>query len=121
MKHLGQLPDLPGRRLDVWVVIAAVALQDLFRVLSDLLELLVHGVEPLDQAGLVLQLGEDGLGPDDNIPDSLAGDAIVLSDLAQGQVLVVIEVIKFLLAVSEHIAIKIIEHGHAISLTFHRS
>ena len=83
MKHLGQLPDLPGRRLDVWVVIAAVALQDLFRVLGDLLELLVHGVEPLDQAGLILQIGEDGLGPDDHVPDALAGDAAVLRDLGE--------------------------------------
>ena len=47
MKHLGQLPDLPGRRLDVWVVIAAVALQDLFRVLGYLLE---EGRETLEDA-----------------------------------------------------------------------
>ena len=54
------------------------------RQLEQLLQLAMGGVEPLDQAGFVLQLGEDGLRPDDYVPDALAGDAVVFGDLAQG-------------------------------------
>ena len=77
-------------------------------------------MEAADDARLVLQLGEDGLGADDHIPDALAGDAVVLRDLGQGEILIVVEVVELLLAVGEHVAVEIIEQGHAVCLVFHR-
>ena len=111
----------PQQGLQLPVVIAGGELQRLAGILLDLLQLPVHGVEALDEAGLVLQLGEGGLGPDDDVPDALAGDVVVLRNLTQGQVLIVIEVVELLLAIGEHVAVKIEEHRHAIGLIFHSS
>ena len=75
-----------------------------------------------DEVGLVLDFRHGGLRPDNDIPHALAGDAVVFRDFGQGQVLVIVEVVELLLAVRQQIAVKIIEHGHAVCLIFdHRS
>ena len=76
------------------------------------------GFEPLDDAGLILDLLHGGLRPDDHIPDALPGDARVFRDLRQGQVLIIVEVEKFLLPVGQEFPVKIEEHGHAVCLIF---
>src|SRR5574344_683805 len=40
----------------------------------------------LDKAGLILDLGHVRLGADDDVAHALAGDAVVLGDLGEGQV-----------------------------------
>ena len=77
-------------------------------------------MEALDDPRLILQLGEDGLGPDDDVPDPLTGDAVVLRNLSQREVLVVVEVVELLLPVGEHIAVKVVKQGHAIGLIFQK-
>ena len=76
------------------------------------------GLKPLDDAGLVLDLLHGGLRPNDNIPDTLSGDARVFRDLRQREVFIVIEIEEFLLPVGEEFSVKIEEHGHAVSLIF---
>ena len=76
-------------------------------------------MKPANQAGLVLNFGEVGLRPDDDITDALAGDAVIFGDLGQREVLVVIEVVEFLLPVCEQIAVKVEEQGHTVSLILH--
>ena len=116
---LGQVQDLAGLGLQLRVVVPGAALQDGLGRSLHLLELFAHGVEPLDEAGLVLQVGEDGLRPDDHVPDPLAGDAVVLGDLGQRQVLIIVEVVELLLPGGEDVPIKIIQKGHPVCLAFH--
>ena len=96
------------------------ALQNFAGSLLDFLQLLLHGMEALDETGLVFQVGEDTLRPDDHIPHTLAGDAVIFRDLSQREVLVVVEVIKFLLALGEHIAVKVVQQSHTVCLTLQR-
>ena len=56
---------------------------------------------------------------DDHVPDTLAGDAVILRDLSQGQVLIIVQVEKFLLPRGQDLAVKIEQHRHAIGLIFH--
>ena len=116
---LGQVQDLAGLGLQLRVVIPGAAGQNGLGGALHLLKLLLHGVEALDEAGLVLQVGEDGLRPDDHVPDALAGDAVVLGDLGQGQVLIIVEVVELLLPGSENVPVKIIQKGHPVCLAFH--
>ena len=81
--------------------------------------MLAHLEEAADEARLVLHLLHGGLRPDDHVPDALAADAVVLGDLGQAQVLVVVEVEKFLLALGEEFSVKIKQHSHAVGLIFH--
>ena len=51
-----------------------------------------HGLFSGDAAGLLLEGPELPLGPGQRIMDALARDAEILGDLAEGQVLIIIEV-----------------------------
>ena len=97
----------------------AVDVLDLLGGVENGLRLLLHQHEALHKPGFVLQVGHDGLGPDDHVPDSLAGDAVILRDLGQRQILVIVQVKKFLLPRGEDLAVKIEQHRHAIGLVFH--
>ena len=73
----------------------------------------------LDKAGLILDLGHVRLGADDDVAHALAGDAVVLGDLGERQVLVVVKLVKFLLPLGEEFAVEVKEHRHAKGLIFH--
>ena len=75
-----------------------------------------HLLEAADETGLILDLLHLVLCPDDDVPDALAGDARVLRDLGEGEVVVVVEVEELLLPVGEELAVEIEEHGHAVGL-----
>ena len=47
------------------------------------------------------------------------GDAVILRDLGQGQVLVIVQVEEFLLPRGQDLAVKIEQHRHAIGLVLH--
>ena len=66
----------------------------------------------------VLDLLHGGLRPDDDVPDALPGDARVFRDLRQRQILVIVEVEKFLLPVGQEFSVKIEEHSHTVRLIF---
>ena len=55
------------------------------------------------------------------VKDALPGDARVLRDLRQGQVLVVVEVEELPLPVGQQLAVEVVEHGHAVGLVLHGS
>ena len=74
---------------------------------------------PLDEPRFVFDLGHVVLRAHDHIAHALTGDAVVLGDLGQRQVLVIVEIVEFLLAVGEKLSIKVEEHRHAKGLVFH--
>jgi hypothetical protein len=67
----------------------------------------------------ILHLGENALGPHNDVPHALAGDAIILRNFSLGRGLHCSRGRRTLLAVGEQIAIKIKEQRHPISLIFH--
>ena len=75
--------------------------------------------EALDEPRLVFDLGHVVLRAHDDVAHALAGDAVVLGDLGEGQVLVVVKLVKFLLPLGEEFAVEVKEHRHAKGLIFH--
>ena len=120
LQRLGAARDLIGQTGQLRVVILPVVDGlDLLGGVEDGLHLLLHQHKALHEAGFVLQVGHDGLGPDDHVPDALAGDAVILRDLGQGQILVIVQVEEFLLPRGQDLAVKIEQHRHAIGLVLH--
>ena len=76
-------------------------------------------LETADNVGLIFNLGHCGFGTHDYITHALTGNAVVLSDFCEGEILVVIEVVKLFLTLSEQITVKIEQQSHAVSLIFH--
>ena len=77
------------------------------------------GFKTADNTGFVLDLLHGGLSPDDDVPDTLAGNAGVFGDLSKGEVFIIIEIEELLLPLGQELTIKIEEHRHAIGLIFH--
>ena len=79
----------------------------------------LHLEEAADQSRLVLNLLHGPLGADDDVPDALAADTAVFSDLGEAEVLIVVEVKKFPLSLGQKLPVKIEQHSHAVGLVFH--
>ena len=65
------------------LILPVVDGSDLLGGVLNALHLLLHLHEAPDEARLILQLRHGGLRPDNDVPDALPGDAVVLSDLRQ--------------------------------------
>ena len=68
---------------------------------------LLHGPVALREAYLFLQLQDDSLAPLDGVPHALAGNAEVIGDLSQRQIVVVILLHHIALLFGEHVAVEI--------------
>ena len=120
LQYAGSGDDAVGQLLQpVVFILPVVDGLDLVGGSHDGVHAALHPHKALEQAGLVLQLVHGGLGADDHVPHTLPGDAAVLGDLRQRQILVVVEVKQLALPVGEDVTVKIEQHGHAVGLVFH--
>ena len=84
---------------------------DLFRLLADIFKSASCTLEAADQAGFLFDLLHGGLRTADVVPHALAGNAKLIGNLRQGQILVVMQIEALSLLVRQQLPVEIQQHA----------